>query len=151
MKLLSGVEAKLVNLLMAMTQASFILILCVKLCQQDYTPGGNLTQNPIVLNLNKTSLETLGTWLYQISTDKDLTVKLRVSTPQELKKRLIDARWMVFAQFITVREAMGCFYQYCSCQEARHSLTEEVLKRDNKKRKMDQMRKRYIKRRLKHC
>ena len=44
-----------------------------------------------------------------------------------------------------VFEAMGCFYQYCLCQETRPSLTEEDIERGNKKREMDQMRKQYIK------
>ena len=44
-----------------------------------------------------------------------------------------------------VFEAMGCFYHYCPCQEARPSLTEEDIERGNKKREMDQMRKQYIK------
>ena len=42
-------------------------------------------------------------------------------------------------------EAMGCFYHYCPCQEARPSLTEKDIERGNKKREMDQMRKQYIK------
>ena len=33
----------------------------------------------------------------------------------------------------TVFEAMGCFYHYCPCQEARLSLTEENIERGNKK------------------
>ena len=41
----------------------------------------------------------------------------------------------------TVFEAMGCFYHYCPCQEARLSLTEKDNERGNKKREMDQMRK----------
>ena len=36
--------------------------------------------------INRTSPETLRTWLCHVSKDKDLTVKLRVSTPQELRK-----------------------------------------------------------------
>ena len=44
----------------------------------------------------------------------------------------------------TVFEAMGCFYHYCSCQEARPALTEEDIERGNKKREIDQMRKQYI-------
>ena len=44
----------------------------------------------------------------------------------------------------TVFEAMGCFYHYCPCHEARPSLTEEDIERGNKKREMDQMRKQYI-------
>ena len=45
----------------------------------------------------------------------------------------------------TVFEAMGCFYHYYPCQEARPSLTEEDIKRGNKKQEMDRMRKQYIK------
>ena len=45
----------------------------------------------------------------------------------------------------TVFEAMGCFYHYCPCQEARPSLTEEDIERGKKNREMDQMRKQYIK------
>ena len=52
---------------------------------------------------------------------------------------------MVFAHIVRLFEAMGCFYQYCSCQEARPALTEEDVERVNKKREMDQMRKPYIK------
>ena len=45
----------------------------------------------------------------------------------------------------TVFAAMGCFYNYCSCQEARPALIEEDIERGNKKREMDQMRKQYVK------
>ena len=45
----------------------------------------------------------------------------------------------------TVFKAMGCFHRYCPCQEARLSLTDEDIERGNRKGKMDQMRKRYIK------
>ena len=45
----------------------------------------------------------------------------------------------------TVFEVMGCFYHYCPCQEARPSLTEKDIKRSNKRREMDQIRKQYIK------
>ena len=45
----------------------------------------------------------------------------------------------------TVFEAMGCFYHFCECQEARSSLSEKDIERGNKKREMNQMRKQYIK------
>ena len=67
---------------------SFILIPCVSPCQQDYTRDGNMTQNLIGLNLNRTNPETLRTWLCDISKYKNLTEKLRVSTLLELRKRL---------------------------------------------------------------
>ena len=44
----------------------------------------------------------------------------------------------------TAFEAMGSFYHYCPCQEARPSLTEEDIERSNKKVELDQMRKQYI-------
>ena len=40
---------------------------------------------------------------------------------------------------------MGCFNNYCPCQEARPSLIEEDIEQGNKKKEMDQMRKQYIK------
>ena len=96
----SGIQQKFVNLLLALTQASFTLILCVSPCQQDYTRDGNMTQILIGLNLNKTNPEALRTWLCHISKDKDLTVKLTVFTPQELSERLIASRHMVFAHIV---------------------------------------------------
>ena len=45
----------------------------------------------------------------------------------------------------SVFEALGCFYYYFPSQEARPSLSEEDIRRGNKKRELDQMRKQYIK------
>ena len=39
---------------------------------------------------------------------------------------------------------MGCYYHFCSCQEARPSLTEQDIERGNKKGEMDDMRQEYI-------
>ena len=44
----------------------------------------------------------------------------------------------------TVFEAMGCYFHYCPCQEARPSLTDNEFMRGIKKREQDQMRKEYI-------
>ena len=43
-----------------------------------------------------------------------------------------------------VFEAMGCFFHYCPCQEARPSLTNNKIMRGTKKREQDEMRKEYI-------
>ena len=51
---------------------------------------------------------------------------------------------MFCAHCNTVFEAIGCFYHYCPCQEARPALTEEDIERGNKKREMDDMSKQYI-------
>ena len=52
------------------------------------------------------------------------------------------------AHYKNVFDAMGCFYHYCLCQKARHSLTEEDIERGNKKGEMDKMRKQYIKKNI---
>ena len=44
----------------------------------------------------------------------------------------------------TVFEAMGCYFHYCPCQEARPLLTDNEIMRGIKKREQDQMRKEYI-------
>ena len=43
----------------------------------------------------------------------------------------------------TVFEAMGCYYHYCPCQEARPSLTDTDIERGVKKRQQDEMRRDY--------
>ena len=44
----------------------------------------------------------------------------------------------------TVFEAMGCYYHYCSCQEARPSLTDTKIEKGVKKRQQDETRRSYI-------
>ena len=145
MELLSGIQEIFINLLLALTQASFILSLCVSPCQRDYTRDGNMRQNLIGLNLNITNLETLRTWLSYFqrqSSDSKIESFYTTATQKE-----IDCFKAVgfCAHCNTVFEAMGCFYHYCPCQEARPSLTEEDIERGNKKWEMDQMWKQDIK------
>ena len=97
---ISGIQGILVNRLLALTQVSCILFLCASPCQQDYTRDGNITQNLLDFNLNRTNPETLRTWLCHASKDKDLTVKIRVSTLQKLRRRLTVSRWMIFAHIV---------------------------------------------------
>ena len=47
----------------------------------------------------------------------------------------------------TVIEVMGNYYQFCSCQETRPSLSEQDIERGNKKRGMAEFRREYIKER----
>ena len=44
----------------------------------------------------------------------------------------------------TVFEAMGCYFNFCPCQEARPFLTDDDINRGTKKREMDGLRKDYI-------
>ena len=39
---------------------------------------------------------------------------------------------------------MGCFYHFCPCQELHPSLTEKDIKRSNRKREFDELRRGYI-------
>ena len=48
----------------------------------------------------------------------------------------------------TVFEAMGCYYHYCPCQEARPPLTDTDIERGVKKRQQDEMRRDYINKRV---
>ena len=50
----------------------------------------------------------------------------------------------IFNHCDTVFEAMGCYFNYCPCQEDRSSLTDNEIMRGIKKREQDQMRKDYI-------
>ena len=125
------------NLLLALKHASFTLILCVSPCQQDYTRNGNMKQKLIGLNLNKTNRETLRIWLCHISKDKRLSIKMRVSALQELRKKIDCSRVDgFFAHCNTVFQAMGRFHHYRPCEEARPPLTEEDIERGNKKREI---------------
>ena len=44
----------------------------------------------------------------------------------------------------TVTEAMGCYYHYCPCQEARFSLTDTDIEKGVKKRQQHEMPRGYI-------
>ena len=58
------------------------------------------------------------------------------------QKKIDCSVLMVFCNhFNTVFEAIGYFFHYCPCQEARPSLTDNEIMRRIKKREQDQMRK----------
>ena len=107
---------------MALTQAICILLLCDNPCQQDYTRDVNMIQNLIGLKVNKTNPETLRTWLCHISIDKDLTVKLRVSTSQDLRKRLIVSKEMVFAHIVKLCLWLWAAFIITACVRKRNRL-----------------------------
>ena len=88
---------------------------------------------------------TLRIWLCHFFKDKDLTVKLRVYILGTQKKIGCFKAVDFCAHYNTVLEALGSLYHYYSCQEARHSLTQEKTEGGNKMRELDQMRKQYIK------
>ena len=88
----------------------------------------------------KNEFERLKVCSYHIFKQSDLKAKLRVTTLQEHRKKTIASVLMVIA---TVFEAMGCYFHFCPCQEARTSLTHDEIKRGTKTREMDELRKDY--------
>ena len=72
--------------------------------------------------------------------------KIESNVPADRRKKIdcfgVDG---IFYHCNPVFEAMGCYYHYCPCQEARHSLTDTAIERGMKKRPQDEMRRDYIK------
>ena len=75
----------------------------------------------------------------------DLNVKLRINTRQENRKKIDCFGVDGYCNHCkSVFEAMGCYFHFCPCQEARPSLTDNDIKRGTRKREMDELRKDYI-------
>ena len=89
--------------------------------------------------------ERLKIWSSHTFKQPELNAKLRVTTQQEHRKKMIALMLMIFATICkTVFEAMGCYFQFCPCQEARPILTDADIKRGTKKSEMKELRKDYI-------
>ena len=126
--------------------ASFTLSQCVKICQQDCTRNGSLTLKCRNSRLDIIELATLRIWSRLFIKNQDQNVKLRAFLHLENRKKIDCFNVDGYCDHCkTVFEAMGCYYDFCSCQEARLSLTEQDIERGNKKREMDDMRREYIK------
>ena len=54
----------------------------------------------------------------------------------------------IFRHCNTVFEAMGCYYHYCPCQEARPSLSDTDIERGVKKRQQNEVRRDYRQQKL---
>ena len=121
----------------------FTLALCVRLCQLVCIRDGNSVRNLANINRVKTRRGILKTWSCHTFSEADHRVKWKVSTRRVHRKK-IDAYIVdgLFRHCNTVFEAMG-EYHYCSCQEARPSLTEEEFQRGMRKRKLGEVRKQY--------
>ena len=74
----------------------------------------------------------------------DQNVKLRVFSHGKQKNTACFNVDVYCDHCKTVFEAMGCYYHFCSCQEARPSLTDQDIERGNKKREMSDMRREHI-------
>ena len=122
--------------MLELMQASFTLSQCVKICQQVCTRDVSLI----------IELATLRMWSCLFIKNQDQNVKLSAFLFLENRKIIDCFNVEGYCDHCkTVFEAMGCYYHFCSFQEARPSLTEQDIERGNKKRDMDDMRREYIK------
>ena len=70
-------------------------------------------------------------------------IESNVTTGRQKKSHCFSVDGICY-HCITVFEAMGCYYHYCPCQEARPSLTDTNIERGVKKRQQDEMRRDYV-------
>ena len=126
-------------------QASFTLSQCVKICQQVCTRDGSLTLKCKNSKLDIIELAKLRIWLCFCYQKSGPECKIESFFTSGKQKKIDCFNVDGYCDHCkTVFEAMGCYYHFCSCQEARPSLTEQNIERGNKKREMDDMRGEYI-------
>ena len=127
-------------------QASFTLSQCLKICQQDCLRDESLTLICRNSRLDIIELATLRIWPCLFIKKQDQSVKLRAFLHLEHRKKINCFNVDGYCDHCkTVFEAMGCYYHFCSCQEAYPSLTDPKIEPGNKRREMDDMRREYIK------
>ena len=73
----------------------------------------------------------------------DCKIESNVTTGRQKKTDCFSVDGICY-HYNTVFEAMGCYYHYCPCQEARPSLTDADIQRGMKKRQQDEMRRDYV-------
>ena len=73
----------------------------------------------------------------------DCKIESNVTTGRQKKIDCFSVDGICY-QCNTVFEAMGCYYHYCPCQEARTSLTDTDIEKGVKKRQQDEMHRDYI-------
>ena len=73
----------------------------------------------------------------------DCTIESNVTTGRQKKIDCFSVDG-IFYPCNTVFEAIGCYYHYCPCQEARSSLNDTDIERGVKKRRQNEMRRDYI-------
>ena len=118
---------------------------CANQCLLDCTRDGSTILKLKCSQLDKTNLAPLRMWFCRIFNKVDRSAKLRVMLQLVDKRKLIASVLMEFFYHCnTVFEAMGCYYHYCPCQEARPSLRDTDIERGVKKRQQDEMRREYL-------
>ena len=143
MKHTSEIHQMFVYQSLELMQASFTLSQCVKICQQDCTRDESLTPICRSLKLDKIKLATLRVCSC-LETRLERNIESFFTSRKQKKIDCFSVEGYC-DHCRTVLEAMGCYYTFCSFQEARPFLTEQDIERGNKKRDMDDIRREYIK------
>ena len=101
--------------------------------------SGILMQRSADYNRDRTRPVALITSSSPVFITWHLLVKLK-ATKQADRKLTASVLLFFLSHCNTLFEAMGCFYQFCFCQEIRPSLNKEGVQRDFKKREIDELR-----------
>ena len=140
MKILYANHQTCANHLLASMLVSFIPTQCVNQCQLGCIHDGSTILKLRDSQLAKTNLAPSRIWFCHIFNGVDQIAKMR------LMLLLVDKKIDCFSvdgicyHCNTVFEALGFYYHYCPCQEARPSLTDSDIERGVKKRQQDEMR-----------
>ena len=92
---------------------------------------------------NKTPSSENNVTSYFQRTRPECEIENFITTDRQRKIDCFRVDWFC-SHCNTVFGAMGCFYQFCSRQEQRPSLTERDIQRGSKKREIDPLRQNYI-------
>ena len=120
------------------------LSLCVKQCQLVYLLDGSEIRNLANINRFRKRRGVLKTWSCHTFSESYHSVMFKVSARQVHRKNNAYCADESHGHWNTVSQAMGCYYQYSPCQEARVSLTEEEIWRGFRKRELNELLKQYI-------
>ena len=104
-----------------------------------------MTGGPSIVFTREAVVSALRIWSILFTRKQDQKVKLRVFISGKQKKIECFNVDRYCDHCKTVFEAMGCYYHFCFCQEARPALTDQDFERGNKKREMDDLRREYKK------
>ena len=122
-----------------------ILVLCVSICPQVCIRDRTTMKKHKISRQGKIEFGHLKICSCHTFKQPDLNVKLRVTTLQENRKKNDCFSVDGYCNHCkTLFEAMGCYFYFCPCEEARPSLTDDDMKRGTQKREMDELRKNYI-------
>ena len=121
---------------------SFIPTLCVKQCLRVYIQDRSLRVRPSVSHHAKTIHVLSRIWSCHIFNDLGRTVELRVMFPIGRQKKTDCFSVDGFCNHCNaVFQAMGFYYHYGLCQEARPFRSDTDIENGVKKREQDEMRK----------